>query len=76
MDVVIKRSDDEDTWRSSLAIMIDGEEVFSVRDDEPEDSNLGRSFSDCYKIEGLLHKAYLAGKNGETLSISTIQIQS
>ena len=40
-------------------------QLLNVMDDEPEDSNLGRSFGDCYSIAGLMQSAYEAGKNGE-----------
>jgi len=69
MNVLVRRLDDEETWRSSLSIEINSIEVFHVADDEPEDSNLGRSFSDCYKIKGLIERAYKAGKDGEELVI-------
>ena len=34
-------------YRDAIEIFIDGKRVFSVGDGEPEDSNLGRDFSDC-----------------------------
>ena len=52
-------------YRQAFAIEIDGERVFSVHDGEPEDSNLGRDFSDCYSISSLMKRAWLAGKAGE-----------
>ena len=58
---------EEYDYRDCLEIYIDGKQVFRVLDDEPEDSNLSRSFGDCYKITELMRKAYEAGKNGESI---------
>lgn len=60
---------EECDYRDEIVIFINDKRVFRVRDDEPEDSNLGRSFSDCYNIVDLMHQAYLAGKNGEEFDI-------
>ena len=72
--VVVFKSRDYDTcaeqdYRSAVEITIDGDVVFGVCDGEPEDSNLGRDFSDVFKIPSLLQMAYDAGKNGEGFSI-------
>ena len=74
MEVVFK-SRDCDTYkkrdyRSAVEITVDGDVVFGVRDGEPEDSNLGRDFSDVFEIPNLLQMAYDAGKNGEGFSIA------
>lgn len=50
-----------DEWRSFLTIEIDGEEVFSVHDGEPEDNTLIRNFNDCYKVKELIEQAYQRG---------------
>jgi len=55
--------------RDKLEIYIDDDIVFSVEDDEPEDSTLCRSFSDCFGIIELMKLAYHAGKSGEELII-------
>ncbi len=55
-------------WRDSLRIEIDGTMVFCVWDGEPEDTNLSRNFNDCYKVVGLMRRAYEAGKRGESFS--------
>lgn len=78
MKVVFKslseEASDNRDFRQELIIEIDGEKVFNVLDDEPEDSNLSRSFSDCWNIESLMKKAYLAGKNGEEFITEDIEI--
>lgn len=56
-------------YRDMVEIYVDGEKVFSVQDDEPEDSNLSRAFSDCYNIDSLMKMAYEAGKRGEEFII-------
>ena len=56
---------EECDYRDAISIKKDGETIFNVFDDEPEDSNLGRSFTDCYNVHDLLKMAYEAGKNGE-----------
>ena len=60
-------------YRDAYEIKINGERVFKVRDDEPEDNNLSRSFSDVYNIPDLLQLAYEAGKNGELFNIEYIE---
>jgi hypothetical protein len=54
-------------YRDKMTIEVDGKDVFEVYDGEPEDSNLGRDFSDCFKIPKLMKMAYDAGKNGEEI---------
>jgi hypothetical protein len=61
-------------YRDEVTINIDGKQVFSVQDDEPEDSNLSRSFSDCYGIVDLMKRAYEAGKAGESFIIKNIEL--
>lgn len=70
-----EQAQEERDYRDELEIMIDGQVVFYVMDDEPEDSNLSRSFSDCYKIGDLLEKAYNAGKNGEDLVMNWEEVE-
>lgn len=66
MEVTIKtRSDkeiEECEYRDKIEIYINRELVFEAHDDEPEDSNLSRSFSDCYNIPVLLKRAFEEGK--------------
>lgn len=63
------RTIDWDEGRCRFLIIVDGKEVFSVHDGEPEDSTLGRNFSACFNIPELLQKVYDAGKSGEQLEI-------
>lgn len=78
MKVIIKTPTEaefaERDWRSFYQIHVDDKRVFSVQDDEPEDSNLSRSFNDVYKIQELLEMAYEAGKKGEALEIKHIEV--
>jgi len=52
-------------YRSAYHIKINDELVFKVQDGEPEDSNLGRDFSDVWDIGKMLKMAFEAGKRGE-----------
>ena len=56
-------------YRDFVEIKVDGVRKFHVQDDEPEDSNLSRSFGDCYSIGQLMQMAYDAGKRGEELEM-------
>ena len=56
-------------FRSAVVITVDEKEEFSVHDGEPEDSNIGRDFSDVMKIPYLMELAYNAGKNGEEFTV-------
>lgn len=56
-------------FRSAVVIEINSKEEFKVSDGEPEDSNIGRDFSDVMKIPHLMELAYNAGKNGEEFSV-------
>ncbi len=74
MKITVKTLSDELSekrdYRQVLEIHVNDEEVFSVSDGEPEDSNLSRDFSDCYSITDLMEQAYLAGKNGESFEVN------
>lgn len=48
--------------------------IFSVMDDEPEDSNLSRSFNDCFDVINLMSLAYQAGKSGERWAFQTVDL--
>lgn len=61
-------------YRNALGIDIDGKQVFSVVDGEPEDATLSRDFDDCYKIPNLMRLAHKAGVDGETFEIETIKV--
>ena len=56
-------------YQDILGFEINGNSVFEVYEGEPEDNNLTRNFSDCYKIPELLKMAYEAGKNNEEFEI-------
>lgn len=60
---------EDNDYRSSFTVEVDGKKIISVRDDEPEDSNLGRSFSDVYNIPALLNMVITAMKNGEEVTL-------
>lgn len=66
---------DDYDYRSFVRVEVDGEVVFSVSDGEPEDSNLGRDFSDCFNVDDLMVLAYTAGRQGETLDISYEEVE-
>lgn len=54
-------------YRQFYEIEIDGTQVFSVGDGEPEDSNLSRDFNDVFAIPDLMRRVYEAGQQGEEL---------
>lgn len=64
-----------DTWREEhdyrefFTVIIDGKDFMDFYDDEPEDSNLCRSFSDVFRIPALVHKVIEAVKAGEEIVI-------
>jgi len=78
MKIIEKLSSDKfleaNDYRSFYEINIDGKQVFSFFDGEPEDANLLRDFSDCYNIVDALKAAYEAGKNGEPFDIEKIEL--
>ena len=54
-----------------LSIKIDGTQVFSVCEGEPEDNTLARNFSDCWDIVKLMRQAYEAGVNQEKFTVDS-----
>ena len=60
---------DSRDYCDTVVVSIDGKQVFSVGDGEPEDNNLSRNFSDCYNIDNLMKRAYEAGKKGEKFEL-------
>lgn len=58
----------------SIEIKINGIEMFSVYDGEPEDNTLNRNFRSCYNILPLIEMAYNAGKAGEKLEIERLEV--
>ena len=58
-----------------FAIEINGEKVFCVYDGELEDNRLSRNFNDIYKLQEIIFKVYMAGKNGEQLKIENIKVE-
>lgn len=73
MVVMVFTEYDEEEGTAELEIKINGGRAFRVRDGETEDNNLSRNFSDCYKIADIIQQAYNAGKNGEDLTIETVE---
>jgi hypothetical protein len=65
MIVRIRHEIDEEEWKESIEILIDGSLVASFYDGELEDNCISRNFSDVHNIEDLMRRAYEAGKNGE-----------
>jgi hypothetical protein len=57
-------------YRAAYQIDVDGEKKLHVSDGEPEDSNLGRDFSDVYNIPELMRLAHEAGAKGEALEFN------
>lgn len=55
--------------RDVVEVRVDGKLVWQVYDDEPEDSNLNRSFKDCRRVDVLMKIAYDAGVRGEKCEI-------
>ena len=61
-------------YRDYIEIKFNGVEVFNVGDGEPEDSNLARSFNDCWNIPSMLKKAHNAGLSGEKLIMKYTEV--
>ncbi len=69
---------EEHTWENEddagrLVLKINGIEVFFVSDGDPEDSNLSRNFSDCYKVADLMIFANEAGLRGEEIHLLEVE---
>ena len=60
---------EKNDWRDALLIFIDDKVVFSAIDGEPEDNSLGRNFNDCHSITDLIEQAYIAGVDGDEMTI-------
>ncbi len=63
---------EENDYQGKFVLKIDGERFMSLFDGEPEDSNLGRNFSDIFYIPELIQRVYDAGKSGEPLELDEI----
>lgn len=66
--VIFQKTEDGEN-DTGVEIIIDGKREFCIREGEPEDMLMWRDLSDAYNVEGMLQRAYLAGKNGEEFSI-------
>ena len=62
---------EERDFRDFCRIAIDGKVVFDVWDDEPEDSNLSRTFGPVFSIPDLMLEAYQAGRRGEPFEVES-----
>ena len=58
----------DDDYVEGLTIETDDMKL-QFEDSPPEDNTLKRNFQDIYKIEELIKKAYLAGKNDEEFKV-------
>ena len=67
VELIIMSSDSE--YERRIDIRIDGKEVFSVWDGEPEDNTTHRNFNDVMKIPELLLQVHNNAKAGGTLEI-------
>lgn len=67
----ISREDKSD-YRSAFEIKVNGEEVFSIWEGEPEDATLSRDMNAVYSIPTLMQKAFDAGVAGEEFTITEI----
>lgn len=74
MKIVERTAYDEGDCRGYLKIQVDGKQVFSACDGEPEDNGLGRNFNDCYSIVDLMKQAYDAGQNNEPFGIDSKEV--
>ena len=70
-----EEAQEERDYCDALVVKVDGVEVFSVCDGEPEDNNLSRNFSDCYNVVDLMKMAYKAGGNGEGFEVEFIEVE-
>ena len=78
MEILIKTASDEliedNDYKEFILFVIEWEKVLDMNDWEPEDNNLCRNFSDCYKIKDLIKRAYEVWKKGEELIITEVEI--
>lgn len=70
----IVRINNED-YRQKIEITQDNKSIFDVMDDEPEDSNMGRSFSDCCDVFNMLIRFYEMGKNGVHVEFTNEEVE-
>ena len=54
-----------------VSIEIDGKQLFSIGEGEPEDMSLVRDLSDAYNVIELMRQMYEAGKNGVEVTFET-----
>ena len=70
MNILAITTQYEGGTRLAFTVKIDEVIVFDVYDGEPEDNNLYRNFSDCFKVVKLLKRAWEAGRDGEKFSVT------
>jgi hypothetical protein len=69
-----EKSCEENDYRDAFEIEVDGVSLFSFYDGEPEDSNMGRNFSDVRSIVGAMRLAHKAGKDGQEFEVESIEV--
>lgn len=74
--VIIKMTTatNKNDYRGALKISIDGKDVLSFMDGEPEDANLSRDFSDGYSVLSLMERAFNLGKEGYEVTFAQEEI--
>lgn len=65
-----------DIWdnRGGITIRVDGKNMFSIWEGEPEDMTMGRDLNDANSVPELMRLAYEAGKRGEEFYIEEVEI--
>lgn len=53
---------EENEYKNTLVLEMDGKNVLSFWEGEPEDGTFGRNFNDVYKIADVLKMAYERGR--------------
>ena len=69
MEITIRTGEatEDNDWKESYEILVDGKSVFSVSDGEPEDNALCRNFGDVYNLPEIFKKIHYSSMNGEIL---------
>ena len=65
---------EDNDWKESYEILIDGKSAFRVEDGEPEDNTLCRNFNSVYGLQKIFETIHNSSKNGNSLEFSEVNI--
>lgn len=75
MNIEVFTATDDHDCRNAIVIHVDGKEVFSAYDGEPEDNTLCRNFNHAYSVAGLMKVAHEAGVVGQSITITEKEVK-